>query len=80
MRPDAHAVRRLCTLLVLQAVVSYRSVPTILHLLSQHSPREWRGQPHFTSVINWVLRLGLGLLNQVAPVSVPWVAIIDHID
>lgn len=35
-------------------------------------------QPHFTSVINWVLRLGLGLLTQVKPLNAPWVAIIDH--
>jgi len=34
--------------------------------------------PHFTSVINWTLRLGLGVLKQVAPISQPWVAIIDH--
>jgi len=65
-------------LLVLQAVVSYRSVPTILHLFYQHSGNDLPWQPHFTSVINWVLRLGLGLLNQTAPLDVPWVAIIDH--
>jgi hypothetical protein len=34
--------------------------------------------PHFTSVINWTLRLGLGLLQQVVPVATPWLAIIDH--
>lgn len=34
--------------------------------------------PHFTSVINWTLRLGLGLLKQVQPISKPWLAIIDH--
>ena len=34
--------------------------------------------PHFTSVINWTLRLGLGLLEQVKPISQAWLAIIDH--
>jgi len=34
--------------------------------------------PHFTSVINWSLRLGLGLLAQVQTSTKPWVAIIDH--
>ena len=29
-------------------------------------------------MINWTLRVGLGLLRQVAPISQPWVAIIDH--
>lgn len=34
--------------------------------------------PHFTSVINWTLRLGLGLLKQVKPINRPWLAIMDH--
>ena len=34
--------------------------------------------PHFTSTINWTLRMGLGLLKQVVPIARPWVAIIDH--
>jgi len=29
-------------------------------------------------VINWTLRLGLGLLQQVTPCTEPWIAIIDH--
>jgi len=29
-------------------------------------------------VINWTLRLGLGLLKQVQPLTEPWLAIIDH--
>ena len=74
----AGEVRSLCTLLVLQAVASYRSIPVILHLLQHHTVGGLLWQPHFTSVINWVLRLGLSLLNQVAPLSTPWVAIIDH--
>ena len=64
--------------MVLQAEVSYRSIPTILHLFQRHSDSGLHWQPHFTSIINWVLRLGLGLLNQVAPLDEPWVAIIDH--
>lgn len=34
--------------------------------------------PHFTSVINWTLRVGLGLLKQVDATDTPWVAIMDH--
>lgn len=34
--------------------------------------------PHFTSVIHWTLRCGLGLLKQVSPISTAWLAIIDH--
>lgn len=29
-------------------------------------------------MINWTLRLGLGLLKQVKPISQPWLAILDH--
>ena len=60
-------------MLVLQASVSYRSVPKILSLFQ---PNSWI--PHFTSVINWTLRLGLGLLKQVKPIKKPWIAILDH--
>jgi len=34
--------------------------------------------PHFSSVINWLLRLGLGKLQRVKPIKQPWIAIIDH--
>ncbi|WP_404360416.1 hypothetical protein [Methylotuvimicrobium sp. KM1] len=34
--------------------------------------------PHFTSVINWTLRLGLVRLKQVKAISESWLAIIDH--
>ena len=74
---EARQVRTFCVLLVLQAVVSFRSVPRILDLLRTQALRiGW--VPHFTSVINWTLRVGLGLLKQVAPIDAPWVAIIDH--
>jgi len=61
-----------------QAVVSFRSIPRILDLLNREAFLGFSWLPHFTSVINWTLRLGLGLLQQVAPISVPWLAIIDH--
>lgn len=75
---DANKVRTLCVLLVLKAVVSYRSIPRILHLFNQNTPLTVPWIPHFTSVINWTLRLGLGVLKQVQPISQPWVAILDH--
>jgi hypothetical protein len=62
----------------LDAVVSYRSVPRILKLLDTKTDVTAGWIPHFTSVINWTLRLGLGLLKQVAPRSEPWAAIMDH--
>lgn len=71
-------MRTLCVLLVLQAIVSFRSVPRILDLFRTQALLGIGWVPHFTSVINWTLRVGLGLLKQVAPINPPWVAIIDH--
>ena len=65
-------------LLVLQAVVSFRSVARILELFRCQAQLGIDWVPHFTSVINWSLRVGLGLLRQVVPIDAPWVAIIDH--
>jgi hypothetical protein len=64
--------------LTIQAIVSYRSIPRILELFNSRTPLELGWIPHFTSVINWSLRLGLGLLNQITLISEPWLAIIDH--
>ena len=75
---QAQEVRTLCVLLVIHAVVSYRSVPRILNLFKSSTGFGWGWVPHFTSVINWTLRLGLGLLKQVQPISEPWLGIIDH--
>ena len=77
-RADAQQVRTLCVLLVLHSVVSFRSVPRILGLLQSQARAGISWVPHFTSVINWSLRVGLGLLRQVAPIDEPWMAIIDH--
>lgn len=71
-------MRTLCVLLVLQGAVSFRSVPRILGLFRSQASSGDGWVPHFTSVINWSLRIGLGLLKQVAPINVPWLAIIDH--
>lgn len=65
-------------MLAINAVVSYRSIPRILELFKLTGPNESNWAPNFTSVINWTLRLGLGLLKQVKTISEPWVAIIDH--
>jgi hypothetical protein len=75
---EAQNIRYLCISLVLQAVVLYRSVPRILDLFNNKSPLILTWIPHFTSVINWTLRLGLGLLKQVRPVGQLWLVIIDH--
>ena len=76
---DVQKTQVLCLALVLNAVVSYRSTTKILNVFnSNFQPLKLNYIPHFTSVINWTLRLGLGLFNQVKPCNEPWVAIADH--
>ena len=75
---QAEQTRIICVLIALQASVSFRSVPRILQVLAKGGcyPTTW--VPHFTSVINWVLRVGLSCLQSVTSLSEPWIAIIDH--
>lgn len=64
--------------MIVQSIVSFRSVPRILELLKAETRLGLSWIPHFTSVINWTLRLGLGLLKLVKPTREPWAAIVDH--
>ena len=75
---QAGQTRPLCVMLILEAVVSFRSVPRILELFNAKTSCNLPWIPHFTSVINWVLRVGLGCLEQVDFINQPWLAIIDH--
>jgi hypothetical protein len=34
--------------------------------------------PHFTSTINWIGRVGVGMLKEIEKIEKPWIAIIDH--
>ena len=74
-RPE---VRCLTVLLFLQGLIPYRSVPRVLNIVYNHTalPAGWC--PDSTSITNWVLSVGLGLLNDVHPIDDPWIAIIDH--
>jgi len=67
-------IRVLTVSMVFFGVISFRSIPRILQMFFQ--PKEWI--PHFTSVINWSLRIGLALLNNISPINEPWIAIMDH--
>lgn len=72
----AQEVRITCVFIVLFGVVSFRSVPRILTSLTHWLPAlKWN--PHFTSVINWTMRVGLAKLNAVGEMTKPWVALID---
>lgn len=66
--------RATCVFLVFNSVVSFRSVPRILTTLT--SAFVWI-PPHFTSVINWSLRVGLARMKSIGPIKEQWLAIID---
>ena len=77
-QPSKDRTRSLCVILVIHSVISFRSVPRILNTLVAFgifSVVAWI--PHFTSVIHWVLRLGLYRLRVVGPQTQRWIAIID---
>jgi len=74
---EARQTRAMCVLLVLQAVVSFRSAPRILETINAVRGPLYQWVPHFTSVINWTLRIGLGLLNAVGPIADSWIAMMD---
>lgn len=57
---EAEQTRVLCVLWVLHAVVSFRCVPRLLERLNATHGSLFHWVPHFTSVINWTLRIGLG--------------------
>lgn len=75
---DKQDTRNLCLTIVLYSSISFRSSPKILHQFNDAFSLNLTFLPHFTSVINWSLRLGLGLLDQVTFCPTPWVAIVDH--
>jgi len=49
-----------------------------LKIFNQHTELNLNWIPHFTSVINWTERLGIGMLKQVKPIAEKWAAILDH--
>lgn len=73
----------LCINLTINCSVSFRSIPKILAAFGKvfqllGLPFQLMA-PHFTTVINWTLRLGCHLLqNAVQPVVGPWICVMDH--
>jgi hypothetical protein len=66
----------LCLCLVLRVHVSFRSVPKILAALAQQlGILIWA--PHYTTLIEWALRLGLSRLRAAGRTLEPWIGIVD---
>ena len=70
---EASETRALCVLIIVSTMIPFRAVPKLLNILPGDG---WI--PHFTSVLNWTMRVGLALLNRAGEVAYPWIAIIDY--
>ena len=70
--PQQSTTILLSVLLVLNARISFRATPRALSCLKFHGRI-----PHFSSVINWVCRVGLASLRYIKPPDEPWIAIVD---
>ena len=71
------SVQVLCVFLIVTCGISFRSIPKVLRALITVGVLSPLWIPHFTSVINWTLRLGTYLLSQVKPIDEQWIAIMD---
>lgn len=74
--PSAH-FRNLCVMLVIGGVVAFRAIPRILTILIACGRMSEYWIPHFTSVIHWILRVGVSRIMAVATCENPWIAIMD---
>jgi hypothetical protein len=76
-RTSMPKIRGYCVNLFSETKTSFRSLAAILSVLSNLNLISIY-IPHFTSIINWSLRFGLGKLKQVKPIHEPWLAIVDY--
>ncbi|MGA2253311.1 MAG: hypothetical protein ABSG53_01510 [Thermoguttaceae bacterium] len=69
--------------LVLDAGLSLRSVPRVIMIVAEWL-REYTGQPlslvppDWTTVRNWLLRLGYAALTEPKPIAADWAYMVDH--
>ena len=70
-------VRVVCVMMFYVGIISCRSVKRVLALLAQSGRIRCGWIPHSSSIVNWVGRAGLGLLNAVAKIPTRWMAIVD---
>lgn len=66
----------LCIFLFNFGVVSFRSIPRILEVFKSFFPF-FNKIYHFTSIINWSMKLGYYKLNNICKIPYEWTAIVD---
>jgi len=74
---EARWIRTLFVYLILSCGLSFRSIPKILQSLMKFEVLKIKWIPHFTSGINWAMRVGLAKLTHIKKIDIPWIAIID---
>jgi hypothetical protein len=62
---------------LVQIRISLRGVPRVLEVVSRTLKLEW-DIPHWTTVRNWLLRVGLARLRCAQVKASDWVALVDH--
>ena len=70
-------VRALCVSIFILGVIPCNAVVRILKLLMFAKCMLPCWIPDPSSIVNWIARAGLGMLNAVGPLTEPWVAIVD---
>lgn len=70
-------VRAVSVLIVINAVVSFRSVPRIFAAIIGNALVPAFKVPCYNSVINWTMRYGLHRLSNVSKIKESWFAIVD---
>jgi len=68
-------VMELCLQMYLHTSLGCRGVSWVMQLFGNHLPV---GVPAYTTVLNWVYRLGLALLQRPLPRRDDWIFILDH--
>jgi hypothetical protein len=70
-------IRILCIFMFSWGLISCNAISRVLWVLRQFAKLPLIWVPNPSSVVNWVARVGLGMLMLVKPIPTPWVAIID---
>lgn len=77
VQPERMEVRVVLVLVFVIGLIPCNAVPRVLAVLRQAGWLALGWIPDPSSLVNWVSRVGLGMLAAVAPTAAPWVAIID---
>lgn len=70
-------IRIVCLMLFIFGKIPVNAVARVMHFLTSGKFLNFSWVPNPSSIVNWIGRAGLGLLENVGTCSEPWIAIID---